>query len=231
MINITATQRGKELKIKRDRNFYILFKDRLEGDSTQLFYGKKVKDQLVWELAKDSLVEKRKKYNEFFTRTKMEYGHSEIIGKIEEKEVFKHDKIDTTYYEKYQCKTTNFSRANPTAMSSNRTGWINCDRFVDDEGEKMDVIVQNNGNEEANVVLFFSDLNAMMAPVQNQEGCITFKNVPVGSKVSIIGVYSHDEEKPMDVAFITTELNPCDNYVLEYKKKDVKTFKSVLKKV
>jgi hypothetical protein len=89
-------------------------------------------------------------------------------------------------YEKLPIKNIDEAELNYYIFSISKLGWINCDRFYDAE-ETTDLIVQNPVNSQTKMKLVFSDIDGvLMADIV--AGKYVFKNVPVGSKATIVGI-------------------------------------------
>ena len=80
-------------------------------------------------------------------------------------------------------------------ISSGRLGWINCDRFLDDSTEKIDYIVKTPNTNDSKVMIVFDDIKSIMnGEIKNNEAI--FRNVPVSSKIKVIGI-SYKDGKPL----------------------------------
>lgn len=71
-------------------------------------------------------------------------------------------------------------------FSATKFGWINCDRFYDDEREKIDFIVKVPSADSKTFIVFDS-INSIMAG-KLTDGNFVFPNVPLGSKVKVIAI-------------------------------------------
>jgi hypothetical protein len=80
-------------------------------------------------------------------------------------------------------------------ISSARLGWINCDRFLYDTTEKIDYIVKVSQPSDTKVMIVFDDIKSIMTgEIKNDE--TIFKNIPVSSKIKVIGI-SYKDGKPL----------------------------------
>src|SRR5262249_4384159 len=75
-----------------------------------------------------------------------------------------------------------------------RLGWINCDRFWDNETEKTDLVVTITDRNDACAYITFKDFKSIMEGTRTN-GTFVFRNVPIGTKVNLIGV-SYKDGKP-----------------------------------
>jgi len=71
-------------------------------------------------------------------------------------------------------------------FQATKFGWINCDRFYDDQREKIDFIV-TAPSADSKAFIVFDDINSIMSG-RFVEGNFAFPNVPVNSKVKVIGI-------------------------------------------
>jgi hypothetical protein len=80
------------------------------------------------------------------------------------------------------------------AIELSNFGWINCDKFLNDIGPKIDIqiLVNDDSFSAARIFAVFKDINSMVSQpyCKNQVGTTTFRNIPVGKKVSIIALSS-----------------------------------------
>jgi hypothetical protein len=119
----------------------------------------------------------REKYNERFKNKYSQY-RDKAIEKI--------DPSDLNYY----------------VLSTSRLGWINCDHFLDDSTEKTDFIVKLPETKEAQIMIVFENIRSIMqGDLVNGE--FRFPNVPVSSKVKVIGI-SYRDGKPLLSKMATT---------------------------
>jgi hypothetical protein len=72
-------------------------------------------------------------------------------------------------------------------FSSTELGWINCDRFLQDDGPKVDFVVETPGCENANVSMVFDKDKSIVAGMKQGE-CFIFKNIPANRSVRVIAI-------------------------------------------
>jgi hypothetical protein len=72
-------------------------------------------------------------------------------------------------------------------FSSTNLGWINCDRFVPEEGELVDLRVKTNAGKDGIVCMVFDDTNSILK-AKLEDGWYLFSGVPGSQDVRIIGV-------------------------------------------
>ena len=72
-------------------------------------------------------------------------------------------------------------------LASDELGWINCDEFYDVE-QKTDVIVYVDTTYRPSVRMVFDNINSVMGGDYNQQsGTVTFRDIPVGESVRLVG--------------------------------------------
>ena len=119
----------------------------------------------------------REKYNERFKNKYSQYRN---------KAVEKIDPSELNYY----------------VLSTSRLGWINCDHFLNDSTEKTDFIVKLPEIKEVQVMIVFENIRSIMQG-ELVNGEFRFPNVPVSSKVKVIGI-SYRDGKPLLSKMVTT---------------------------
>lgn len=80
-------------------------------------------------------------------------------------------------------------------LSSGSLGWINCDRFYDDDTEKMEIVVSVDTALHPSVRLVFKNIQSVMSGYADENGKIRFEGIPQGSEVSLVA-YSIVDNKP-----------------------------------
>lgn len=80
-------------------------------------------------------------------------------------------------------------------FAATEMGWINCDRFWDiDQAKKTDFIVNTDYPNDTKIQIIFKDIKSIMnGSLEN--GTLTFKNIPKGKEIRIIGI-SYSNGKP-----------------------------------
>jgi hypothetical protein len=81
------------------------------------------------------------------------------------------------------------------SVRSNRLGWINCDRFIDYQGETTDVLVQlDESLSEKNIMLFvLFTQNQSVLTVSLEEDGRSFSGsgkIPLDQEAQFVGVYA-----------------------------------------
>lgn len=84
-------------------------------------------------------------------------------------------------------QASNDAAADAYLLSSNQLGWINCDKFYDVQ-EKTDVIVMVDTVYRPSVRLVFDNIKSVMGgEYDHKNGKVTFRDVPVGESVRLVG--------------------------------------------
>lgn len=84
-------------------------------------------------------------------------------------------------------------------FSSTELGWINCDRFLPDEGPMVDFVVETSACENANVSMVFDKDRSIVAGMKNGNQFV-FRNVPANRNVRLIAVDNPNGNPRMEVA-------------------------------
>jgi hypothetical protein len=85
-------------------------------------------------------------------------------------------------------KAQNFAK---NAFAVTDLGWINCDRFYNEPGERVNVMasVSNKDLEgKAKAYLVFESMNAVIEGQMSANGQFTFVNIPTGMKAKIVAL-------------------------------------------
>tara|TARA_Y100001934_G_C12319001_1_gene759084 strand:- start:465 stop:1856 length:1392 start_codon:yes stop_codon:yes gene_type:complete len=96
--------------------------------------------------------------------------------------------FDSKYseYENVPIKNMDDAEMNYYVFSVSKLGWINCDRFIDSE-ETVDLVAQIPVDSKTKLKLAFSDIDGVLKAniIDNK---YVFNKVPIGRKVTIIGI-------------------------------------------
>lgn len=220
MVYVSIQQSGVDVELKKGGQYALYFPKKEENisDSMQTFYGARNDAGMVtWRLktkawgAKQSGVEVQGTYTQQkgaivnLNQNKMEAMHrvfyEKAMGQIEEAEL--------NYY----------------VLNVSNFGWINCDQFWDSKEQLIDYIVSVEGTSDMNINLVFKDIRSIL-PAIKENGKYVFRNVPVNSRVKLVGI-SYDGKQPaMSVAHTTIsqqgyELNGFKSFTLPELKKEL----------
>ena len=72
-------------------------------------------------------------------------------------------------------------------FSSSELGWINCDRFINEKGEKVALFVRLDNGEKSDVKIVFHRIKSVMSssPINDLH---VFNKIPKGEKITIVAV-------------------------------------------
>ena len=120
-----------------------------------------------------------------------------INGEEVDRETY-YNLMDEFEMEKEVLEARNRTYANAEKMdayllSSEELGWINCDRFYEEENT-TNVIVQVDPKLSPALRMVFDEINSVMAGEFISTNEVRFSNVPVGERVTIVG-YSITDDK------------------------------------
>ncbi len=94
-------------------------------------------------------------------------------------------------------------------FTSSELGWINCDRFMDNESPLVNYSVKNQASDNGTISLVFDDMNSVLKGVK-EGGFVTFNNVPANKKVRLIGLDNYNKEPLMCLADGNTNDNKTE---------------------
>ncbi|MGB0916120.1 MAG: hypothetical protein ACPGU4_00910 [Flavobacteriales bacterium] len=94
--------------------------------------------------------------------------------------------------------TANAEAMDAYLLQSDELGWINCDEFYDIEN-KTDVIVMVDTTYRPAVRMVFDNINSVMdGDYNHRAGTVTFRDVPIGESVRLVGYSIMDGTAYMD---------------------------------
>lgn len=219
MVYISVQQNGTDVELKKGGQYALYFPKKEEAsDSMQTFYGSRNEAGTVtWRLktkawgTKEAGVAVQGTYTEQkgatvdFNQNKMEAMRIAFNEKAM-------DQIEEAELNYYVLNVSNF-------------GWVNCDRFWDAKEQLIDYVVSVNGASDMNINLVFKDIKSIL-PAVKENGKYVFRNVPVNSRVKLVGI-SYDGKQPaMSVAHTTIaqqgyQLNGFKSFTLQELKKEL----------
>lgn len=201
MVNISALQEGDSVHLKESASVGIFFPDRRINDSTVLFQGTGANNEdVLWgkmqELPSRAVISPGQTggetnwYEEGPYVRRMRWRLEEVdslVYKISRTEIKNKITFDSLLITKEELKRI-------LTFRSPNLGWINCDRFRNFQGPKENVIVKYNGKLEPTIYLVFDDLNSVMRYTTRENNTFTFYNIPIDSKLTLLGVHREKEE-------------------------------------
>ncbi|MCB0739229.1 MAG: hypothetical protein KDC92_17095, partial [Bacteroidetes bacterium] len=93
--------------------------------------------------------------------------------------------------------------AEQIGIKSSKLGWINCDRFNSDPGPKTTIYAEVEDGKSPNVTLAFTRINSLMMGHYINENTVVFSGIPVGTKVTLIGVEADPKSKEVEIGKLT----------------------------
>jgi hypothetical protein len=229
MIHIKAIQSGRELQLKDSGSFEILFKDRLEKDGTEIFYGSDRGSEKIWD---DKLQSAPKiKLDSFLSRSETVTTYQVLINEkgiitdtLSTEVKIIRDSIITTPEERYNNKISS-----KLLLKSTRLGWINCDRFWEDIRPKRDIYVEIEEDFDPVLSLVFKSINAVLPYSYRVDNKYVFRNIPINEDIEIIGINKTELTPTIQFARIAHNTS-CDTAVkLKFQHKAYNTIKLELK--
>lgn len=189
MIYIEASCESKRLALKEGQNIAIDFKDRKDNDSTELFYGNKVNNEVVWQ-----------QNNAFINNKKIVWRNVNGIAIAVNGDHYysKYPIIEVINYNTFSIPSTNSTGETSYSASpiiSGRLGWINCDRFYKDSMPKTNLVINYKGDFIPCVYIVFNDINSIMSYSAFQNNAMRFNNIPTEKNIKIIALYKNANSK------------------------------------
>ncbi len=145
----------------------------------------------------------------------------------------KYNRAFNNKYSKYKTSVIdkmNISELNNYVFTATQLGWINCDRFWDYNGSKIDFVVNTLANDKTDVKIIFEGIQSIMQGIQIDDK-IVFRNVPEGLNVKIIGL-TYENNQPLLAVEKTKiqsgnyELKAFSSFTLDELEKELKKIKN-----
>lgn len=191
---INMTSSGKQLKLKENKTFTVEF-PKISNEKMTLFYGQRDSlGQMNW-------IDAQQNFENRPVPTKMEEptidefddGIDAMIEYIKEdskRVLTKEEKKALEEYEKQKIAAEKLYKA----IELNQFGWINCDRFIENEN-KTNLYYTFNSKDSivsANIFLVFNDINSVMKETyfsfNDKKFHSNFLNIPIGSNTQLIAI-------------------------------------------
>jgi hypothetical protein len=234
MINIEASQNGKSVDLNTGASIDIKFRDKQENDGMQLFNGVTHGNEVMWGLNEEDEDDFSEgwKYSSWITfdgdtTSKVNIFHKLIDGK--KYEITESYELRSSYgfndgvnYDTVPLVSKN--ALEKLILSTDRLGWINCDKFYNSSAPKVDYVVEYEGDFIPSVVLVFKGINSVLPYSVREDNKLFFTNVPSNMEVEIIGLYK-DEAKQILFGSTATKISGNKIGKLSFypsKKEDIK---------
>ncbi len=208
MINISASSKGKEVILKKEKEIKIEFSSK-EQQGMEVFYGAYENGQMNWKpKAKPTQINKAG----FFAQQDESYSFSDEFM------------TDTTAVA-IVSETDSIVRNN--ILKSTKFGWINCDKFLQFENLttlkiKYDTIFKPSA------YLVFHEINSIM-PCFYEKTYRKFINIPVGYETTLIAFCVDNEKTYFSSSDLVIE-NEKELQV-EFKEVSLDRIKEIIKKM
>lgn len=118
----------------------------------------------------------------------------------------RYDYADTTR----KMSGVNTNDLNYYVFSSTELGWINCDRFLMDQGPLVDLVVESNLSDAASVSMVFDKDRSIISAIRNG-GRFEFKGIPANRDVRILAIDNSDGNPTMQESRVNTS---CKRHVI-----------------
>ena len=93
-------------------------------------------------------------------------------------------------------------------FASSELGWINCDRFLQEDGPLVDFKVAASGNDGASVSMIFDDQKSIVGG-SKEGGVYVFHGIPANRAVRLLAIDSHAGNPVMQVLKVNTSKGNC----------------------
>ncbi len=168
-------------EISKYKNFHFEKTIPLQAHISKDFYYKKVGLMADYVFDRKAFQEDSKFFETNFSRvTKKKSGNQQHF--IEEMEASK-EALMSSYSAHYAISYL---------FSSNQLGWLNCDRFDPNVGQRTDLMVKQDNPQNTDVKLILADVRTII-PSRDFGKNIAFLRAPIGSKAVLFGTKLIDD--------------------------------------
>lgn len=174
MYNVLARCNGLEVKLKRGMSYELQLKNTDSADTYYSFYGQNKGGELMWNKSNSE---------KFKMKIVVETG----IDLLEEE----------GFYIMWE------SEVKVLSGSFSKLGWINCDRFYEEE-EKIAMNFKIESKDDVNVLVVFHDINSVMPAQKIMDGVYTIEGIPKGQQISIVAINTNDKSNFGELGFVKT---------------------------
>ncbi|HNR08793.1 MAG TPA: energy transducer TonB [Saprospiraceae bacterium] len=104
--------------------------------------------------------------------------------------ITKSSDIKQNFENTYSDSTINMAHSNHITsylFSTTQLGWINCDRFIFEKGERVDLIVKLDKKAESDVKIVFHGIKSIMPSFPTNDKH-TFNKIPKGEMITIVAI-------------------------------------------
>ncbi len=125
-------------------------------------------------------------------------------------------------------KETSVYEVNRYLFSTNRFGWLNCDRFLNENRNLTDLFVLDENSDNTIVSVIFHRFKSLV-PGNIESDKVVFQNIPVGEKVTIVAVKTEESEILLSVEEIVV-INKKD-IIQDFQKVTLELLKNEMEKL
>jgi hypothetical protein len=192
MINISASQHGEQLILGKGNEITIqmVAKDTLKG--MQTFVAENSGNEMNWNLPQSEKIDTA--ITPLKQKRKMMMGQGFLIHRFVK--IFFRKSVNSNQQPpgiSNKAIEEQLSKADNIIIKSNKLGWINCDRFPNIKNKTNVTITVDTAYWPA-VRLVFKNINSIMPGYYTDKKEVQFINVPIGYKVTLIGISLANDE-------------------------------------
>ena len=168
------------------------------------------------ELNKAKELEEKLKSFRYDNESAKYLSNSDKIRKFEEK------------IENENFKETSVYEVTRYLFSTTRLGWLNCDRFFDENRNLTDLSILNENQDNTIVNVIFHSFKSLI-PGNIESGKMVFRKIPVGERVTIVAVKAKESE----ILFSVKEIVISDKkeLILDFRKVTLELLKNEMEKL
>ncbi len=203
-IHIDANTNGKPAQVARGKHLDLEFPHGEEvTENMEVFNGRVDRSGNFDWVPKPGIVQLESRVREEFYINDVKVSKEEYLARMQAWEDRKAERIRQEAEWAKEQEISNDIAANADAMDayllkSDQLGWINCDEFYDVKN-KTDVIVHVDTTYRPSVRMVFDNISSVMGGEYNHRtGTVTFRDVPVGESVRLVGYSIMDGTAYMD---------------------------------
>ena len=203
-IHIDASTNGKPAQVANGKHLDLEFPHGEEvAENMEVFNGRVDRSGNFDWVPKAGIVQLESRVREEFYINDVKVSKEEYLARMQAWEDRKAERERQEAEWAKEQEINNEVSANAEAMDayllkSDQLGWINCDEFYDVEN-KTDVIVYVDTTYRPSVRMVFDNISSVMGGDYNHRtGTVTFRDVPVGESVRLVGYSIMDGTAYMD---------------------------------
>ena len=224
MINLTATSEGKPLKLKAEFPLKIRFKNISNAPSMRTYIGSRDSALIDWQLDAENVYDTTKFKKEIEALYELPYG-VDSVGIFEETYgVIGSDTILLEREMKYDDSNLDYAKASLLfyELHTTKLNWINCDYFIGSI-DTVDVLVRISDESKALTFILFKEYNSIMAFSEYKSGEYVFRNIPRGSLVTLLSIYTLDSNYFLAMKDVTLKRDK-QQIILDFNKFNLEDF-------